>query len=38
MGGGGSGLGSYETQGGSGLIIMRVPKGPDFRFITSQSY
>ena len=38
MGGGGTGTGSYNTVGGSGIAYMRVPKGPNFRFITSANY
>ena len=38
MGGGGSGTGAYSVAGGNGVAILRVPKGPDFRFITSSNY
>jgi hypothetical protein len=38
MGGGGTGTGAYTTTGGSGIAVMRVPYGPNFRFITSTTY
>lgn len=38
MGGGGSGDETQGGDGGSGIVYIRVPQGPNFRFISSTTY
>lgn len=38
MGGGGSGDQTQGGDGGSGIVYIRVPQGPNFRFISSTTY